>query len=233
MSVLALEPPVSVECGCLCPMAPAKGYISPRAWKVLFAETRKWRTSLPSRLRIHVMCISARTSDEFPEIRMYLNSDHRWRHIVVSNRDELAKTFRPAISTVNPNALHFLSLPFFLNTVLSLSLSHFLSLFHPCIPLSFILFFFSLLNIFALFISLLYEITDCHWYLFHFFFLINSRLPSSQTHNSYHNLKSYNTNTLLFFFCLFVCKYINIFNHKYFIYIYLYFYIYIYIYILY
>ena len=123
VSVLALEPPVSVECGCLCPMAPAKGYISPRAWKVLFAETRKWRTSLPSRLRIHVMCISARTSDEFPEIRMYLNSDHRWRHIVVSNRDELAKTFRPAISTVNPNALHFLSLPFFLNTVLSLSLS--------------------------------------------------------------------------------------------------------------
>lgn len=93
------------------------------------------------------------------------------------SRDELAKTFHRRfnvyqtryILTLFPSPISFLSFPRFRS-----------SLFVSFFPL------------FCFIISYSMKcVTDCHWYLFlFFFFLINSRLPSSQTHNSYHNLKS-------------------------------------------
>lgn len=86
VSVLALEPPVSVECVASVQMAPAKGHFSLVLEKA-FAETRNWRTSLPSRLRTYPNFL------KFVHLKRSLET--HWTHIVVSNRDELAKTSRP------------------------------------------------------------------------------------------------------------------------------------------
>lgn len=93
------------------------------------------------------------------------------------SRDELAKTFHRRFNVYQTRYILTLFL-----------LQQVFSRFHVFVPLC------SFLFSFVLFYYLVfYEM--CDWLplvfvSFFFFFLINSRLPSSQTHNSYHNLKS-------------------------------------------